>query len=200
MGESGFKHKITFQQHQNTSTVTSNTKNRKRKIIWFNPRYSLNVSTNIGKKFLSLFGKHFPKTHQLHKFFNRNNIKISYSSLRNFKRVMNGHAKTKLNEQEKPSPGNCSDKTSCPLNGSCQHKNDVYSCKVLTSNIKQNNPYYIGPTEHTFNDRLYKHNNSFKYDSKRDSTELPSFIWGKKKEKMSYREISHHFLCKESVE
>ena len=42
-GESGFKHKITFQQHQNASIVTSNTKNRKRKIIWFNPRYSLNV-------------------------------------------------------------------------------------------------------------------------------------------------------------
>ena len=145
-------------------------------------------------------GKHFPKTHQLHKFFDRNNIKISYSSLRNFKRVMNGHTKTKLNEQEKPSPGNCNDKTSCPLNGSCQHKNGVYSCKILTSNIKQNNPHYIGPTEHTFNDRLYKHNNSFKYDSKRNSTELPNFIWGKKKEKMSYRGISHHFLYTESVE
>ena len=43
LGESGFKHKITFQQHQNVAIVTSNTKNRKRKIIWFNPRYSLNV-------------------------------------------------------------------------------------------------------------------------------------------------------------
>ena len=43
LGESGFKHKTTFQQHQNAAIVTSNTKNRKRKIIWFNPRYSLNV-------------------------------------------------------------------------------------------------------------------------------------------------------------
>ena len=110
------------------------------------------------------------------------------------------YTKTKLNEQEKPSPGNCSDKTSCPLNGSCQHKNGVYSCKVLTSDINQNNPNYIGPTEHTFKDRLYKHNNSFKYDSKRNSAELPNFIWDKKKEKMSYREISHHFLYTEFVE
>ena len=51
LDESGFKHKITFQKQQNTSTVTNNTKNRKRKIIWFNPPFSLNVSTNIGKNY-----------------------------------------------------------------------------------------------------------------------------------------------------
>ena len=52
--ESEFKHKITFQHQQNTSIVTNNTKYRKRKIIWFNPPYSLNVSTNISKIFFSL--------------------------------------------------------------------------------------------------------------------------------------------------
>ena len=61
--ESGFKHKITYQKQQNTSTVTKNTKNRKRQMIFFNPKFSLNVSTDIGKKFSSLLGKHFPKTH-----------------------------------------------------------------------------------------------------------------------------------------
>ena len=152
MAESGFKYKITFQKQQNTSTITNNTKKRKRKIIWFNPPFSLNVSTNIGKKFFSLLGKHFPKTHQLHKLFNRNNVKVSYSSLPTFKSVINGHNKNILNEQEKPSPCNCRDKTSCPLNGSCQHKNLVYSCKVSTPDIKQNHPHYIGLTEHTFKD------------------------------------------------
>ena len=48
--ESGFEHKIIFQKQQNT------TKNRKIKIIWFNPPFSLNVSTTIGKKFFSLLG------------------------------------------------------------------------------------------------------------------------------------------------
>ena len=153
MAESGFKHKITFQGQQNTSTVIYNIKNRKRKIVWFNPPFSLNASTNIGKTFFSLLGKHFPKTHQLHKLFNRNNVKVSYSSLPNFKSVINGHNKNILNEQEKPSPCNCRDKT-FPLNGSCQHKNIVYSCKVLTPDIKQNHPHYIGVTEHTFKDRL----------------------------------------------
>ena len=45
--KSGFKHKITFQKEQNTSMVANNTKNRKGKMIWFNPPFSLNVSTNI---------------------------------------------------------------------------------------------------------------------------------------------------------
>ena len=185
MTESGFKHKITFQGQQNTSTVIYNNKNRKRKIIWFNPPFSLNASTNIGKKFFSLLGKHFRKTHQLHKLFNCNNVKVSYSSLPNFKSVINSHNKNILNEQENPSPCSCSDKTSCPFNGSCQHKTLVYSCKVSTPDVKQNQPHYIGLTEHTFKDRLYKHNNSFRYESKRNLAELSNFMWGKKKEKIN---------------
>ena len=154
MPESGFEHKITFQKQRNTSTVANNTKNRKKNIIWFNLPFSYNVSTNIGKKFFSLLGKHFPKAHRLHKLFNRNNVKFSYSSLTNFQSLINGHNKTILNEQEKPSPCNCRDKTSCPLKGSCQHKDIVYSCKVSTPDLEQNHPHDIGLTENTFKDRL----------------------------------------------
>ena len=53
---------------------------RQRKIIWFNPPYSVNVETNIGKTFLKLIDKHFPKINKFHKIFNRNNVKVSYSS------------------------------------------------------------------------------------------------------------------------
>ena len=114
----------------------------------------------------------FLKTHQLHKLFNHNNVKVSYSSPPNFKSVINGHNKNTLNKQEKSSPSNCRDKTSCPLKGSCQHKNLVYSFKVSNPDLKQNHPHYIGLTEHTFKDWLYKHNNSFKYESKRNSTHI----------------------------
>ena len=123
MTESGYKYKLTFQKQQNASTVTSNTKMRKRKIVWFNPPFSLNVLTNIGKNFFSLLDKHFPKTHQLHELFNRNNLKVSYSFLSNFKKVINGHNKNILNEQGKSTPCNCRDETSCPLKGSCYNKN-----------------------------------------------------------------------------
>ena len=40
-------------------TVKS-TKKRKRNIIWLNPPYSMNVKTNIVRKFLQLIDKHFP--------------------------------------------------------------------------------------------------------------------------------------------
>ena len=93
-----FTNKIAFQKQQNTSTVINNTKKLKRKVIWFNPPFSLNVSTNIGKTFFSLLGKHFSKTHQLHKLFNRNNVKLSFGSLSNVKSVINGHNKNILNE------------------------------------------------------------------------------------------------------
>ena len=166
LAESGFKSKITFQQQKDIPTVTGNIKNRKKKIILFNPPFSLNVSTNIRKKFFTPLGKHFPKTHQVHKLLNFHNVKISYSSLPNFKSVINGHNKNILSEQ------------------------------VIFSST-----------------------------SERNSTEFSNFILGKKKEKtnvnldwsifdkantlfsifkkmhvMSYKEISHHFLYKKSVE
>ena len=59
------------------------------------------------KKLFSLLGKHFPKTHQLHKLFNRNNVKVRFSSLPNFEIAINGHNENILNEQEKPSACNC---------------------------------------------------------------------------------------------
>ena len=71
------------------------------------------------------------------------------------------------------------------IKGSCQHKSLVHSCKVLTPDLKQNHPHYTGLTENTFKDTLYKHNNSLKYKSKRNSTELSNFIAGKKKEKIN---------------
>ena len=52
-------------------------KSRKRKIIWFNPPYSMNVETNIGKTFLKLVKKPFPRNNSFHKIFNKSTIKIS---------------------------------------------------------------------------------------------------------------------------
>ena len=47
---------------------------RKRNIIWFNPPFSQHVKTNIGKVFLKLLDKNFPKHHKFHKLFNRNTV------------------------------------------------------------------------------------------------------------------------------
>ena len=41
---SGYKENLTYQQD-----LTPSKKVRQRKIIWFNPTFSVNVETNIGK-------------------------------------------------------------------------------------------------------------------------------------------------------
>ena len=41
---------------------------------------------------------------------------------------------------------------------------------------------YIGVTENSFKDRLYKHRNSFKHENKINSTELSKHIWVLKKQ------------------
>ena len=70
------------------------TENRKRNnILWYNPPFSKNTSTNIGHKFLALVDKHFPKDHKLRKIFNRNTIKISYSCMTNTKQIIDNHNK-----------------------------------------------------------------------------------------------------------
>ena len=56
----GFKENLVNTPKTTTSNILDK-KQRKRKIIWFNPPYSVNVKTNIGKIFLSLLKKHFEK-------------------------------------------------------------------------------------------------------------------------------------------
>ena len=53
-------------------------RNRKRKVIWFNPPHSQNVKTNIGNLFIRLVRKHFPKNSKYHKIFNPSTLKLSY--------------------------------------------------------------------------------------------------------------------------
>ena len=52
LSSSGFKDKIKF--NPVSDKKISRNKNRKRKIIWFNPPYNSNVSTNIRKSFLTI--------------------------------------------------------------------------------------------------------------------------------------------------
>jgi hypothetical protein len=74
---SNFDHEFTYTQDAPQRTR----RNRQRNIIWFNPPFSKSVNTNIGREFLSLIDKHFPLQHKLHKIFDRNTLKVSYSCM-----------------------------------------------------------------------------------------------------------------------
>ena len=151
---------------------------RQRKIIWFNPPYSVNVETNIGKTFLNLIDKHFPKTNKFHKIFNRSNVKVSYSCLPNFANMIKSHNnRIQSEERTQDHPKcNCRQKDTCPLKGHCLGKELIYWW-VLKENTTRDWVKYNGLTENTFKDRFYKLCNSFKYESKVNSTELSKHFW-----------------------
>ena len=72
LSESGYKENLTCQQD-----LTTSRKVRQRKVIWFNPAYSVNVETNIGKTFLNLIEKHFLKTSKFHKYLTETMSKLA---------------------------------------------------------------------------------------------------------------------------
>ena len=94
--KSEFQGKLSYTSAQSNNDKNDN-KQRKCKIIWYNPPYSTNIKTNIGKTFLNLIKKHFPKTNKLHKIFNKNTVKISYSCMSNISSIISGHNKNLLN-------------------------------------------------------------------------------------------------------
>ena len=80
--QSGYQQKLKYNP---VNTKTHSKRNHKRNIIWFNHPFNRNVSTKIGKYFLNLLDKDFPWNHHLHKIFNRNRVKVSYSCTKTWK-------------------------------------------------------------------------------------------------------------------
>ena len=110
LDKSGYKYKIKFEKNgsddnnneQDRNASTQGTRrNRARNIIWFNPPFSKSVSTNVAKYFLDLIEKHFPIRHKFRKLFNRNNLKVSYSCMRNMKTIVNSHNKKILTDERR---------------------------------------------------------------------------------------------------
>ena len=83
---------------------------------------------------------------------------------------------------------------SYPLNGDCLQSSVVYGCKITSNSTAVDSPHYISLTENAFKDSLYKQNNSFKYETKKNSTKLSNYVWDKKKDK---QEILFKWYMKE---
>ena len=123
--KSGFNDKLTY----STKTAdydTSEKKTRKRKFIWFNLPFSLNVKTNVGKIFLKLVKRHFPKESPLHKIFNKNMLKVSYSCMHDAPSVLSAHKRNILYIKKSEFGCNCRSKINCQLNNKCWTPKIVY--------------------------------------------------------------------------
>ena len=51
------------------------------------------MKTNLGRRFLNIVDRCFPKNHPLHKIFNRHTLKLSYSCRPNMKTITLSHNK-----------------------------------------------------------------------------------------------------------
>ena len=76
---------------------------RKRNIIWFNPPFDKNVTTNISRRFLELYDLHFHVGHPYHRLFNRNAVKVSYCCMPNMVSIISIH-NHKILKSEKKGP------------------------------------------------------------------------------------------------
>ena len=174
---SGHSETLTY-MNENTGR---NTRNRQRNIIWFNPPFSKSVQTNIGRTFLHLIDKHFPRSSKLRPIFNRGNLKISYSCMPNIANILKSHNGRILNQQDDASEGscatpcNCRVKAKCPLSGNCQTSCIVYKAEAKSADGRSAN--YIGLTENAFKNRFSNHTLSFTHRKYEHSTELSKYIW-----------------------
>ena len=91
--DGGYDYNLKFNPCKSINNQGANKRKRTRNVTWFNPPFSDNVATNIGKKFFRLLDKCFPPGHQLHQLLNRNTIKLSYSCMPNVKQIISSHNK-----------------------------------------------------------------------------------------------------------
>ena len=177
LSQSGYVNCTAEFMEDSNSNKQKRKRSRKRNILWFNPPYSVDVETDVGRRFLNLVVKHFPSSHRYHKFINKNSVKVSYSCMRNVENIIKSHNKILLKQQqdqETKRSCNCRSKTQCPLNGQCLNESVIYEAKVQAGSEEHT---YIGMTEGTFKTRYNNHTHSLRHSKQRSSTKLSEKIW-----------------------
>ena len=113
--KSGYNVDLKYTDHKSEKPKT-----RKRNIILSNPTLSKSVSTNVAKTFLQLVTKHFPRSHKLHKIFNHNTVKVSYSCMNNMSNIIKGNNKKVISKPHDQIP-----KCNCRKKHNIQRKGTV---------------------------------------------------------------------------
>ena len=155
---------------------------RKRNILWYNPPFSVNVATNVGKEFFQLIDKYFSPHHRLHKIINRNCVKMSNSCMPNIGDIISTHNNATLQQSDRKTKDgnkqcNCRDRSTCPLGGRCKEGPVVYKATLTSQNKSM---VYYGSCETEFKIRYNNHKQSFKFENKKHATELSKAVWNAK--------------------
>ena len=179
LDESGYNYKLTYNTQPTKTPPTNRKRNRQRNITWYNPPWNSNIKTNLGRKFLNIVDRCFPKNHPLHKIFNRHTLKLSYSCMPNMKSIIASHNKKLLSDYNSTPPQqpdkecNCRNKHECPLERKCLQTNVVYQATITTDTTTES---YVGLATN-FKERYRNHKASFRHANKRNETELSKHVW-----------------------
>ena len=151
----------------------------------FNPPFSRSVKSNIGRTFLRLLSKHFPRNHTMNKIFYRNTVKISYICLRNIGSITSSHNRNILSPKQQSFGCSCRVMNECSLNGECQTPPVVYRADVFNDSNDEEK-FYFGLADTTFKERHNNHNRDFKHEKYENRTESAKYIWQLKLDKISF--------------
>ena len=164
-------------EHSSTTRAPRKRRRRVVYVVWYNPPFSKNVATNIGREFFKLLQLHFPKQHPFHCIVNRNTVKLSYSCTTNIDNIVKAH-NTKIRSKDDTTDAgkncNCRDSTTCPVANKCLTTNVVYKATVAYEDKAQ---HYIGMTENSFKTQYTLHKSSIRHSKHRNQTELSNLIW-----------------------
>lgn len=203
LNRSGYKEKLIYLDEKSEVEKPEN-KNRKRRrnVLWYNPPFNKEVSTNVASKFLRLLDKHFPKNSPFNKLFNRNNVKVSYCCLPNMNSIISSHNRKLLKNPHPIVTKKCNCRggsNNCPLQGNCLVRSVIYKAIVENDNIKnnQNNrtssnelkqyAEYIGQASNTFKERYNNHQLSFKHEKYEHNTGLSKYVWELKRNNIKFK-------------
>ena len=113
--KSGFQNKLTYQQNLQNNDEYQEKKKRKRNVIWYNPPYSINVKTNIGKVFFKHYTSIFQRRVSFYKIFNKNTVKLSYSGMHDMASIIASHSKKIIRPNIQDYGCNCRKKKECAM-------------------------------------------------------------------------------------
>ena len=134
----------------------------------------------MGKYFVNLLDKHFPKNQPLYNIFNRNSVKVSYSCTKYMKTTVNHHNENTFGMKPSVSTPTSNfywNKEAYSSNGQPQI-GEVFYEGILSSNQPNcKGKKYFEIWETSFKGRLYNHNSSFRNKFYKIETELSKELW-----------------------
>ena len=136
----------------------------------------------MGKCFLKLIDKHFPKHHKFRKLFNRNTVKVSYSCLPSMKAKINQHNRNVLRKKNEELTTNartcnCPNNAICPMDGGCLEKDILYLAHITSDLRNYKTKEYKGICSTTWKVRYGNHKKTFNHEKYMKDTTLSIEVW-----------------------